>query len=336
MKKPRKVWKKALWIALNVLVTLAVLVFAVIFFSSRHRSDPKDIQTYETTNPLIMARTDVSAHRSGAGIAPEETLMAFKSCVEQDFEIDVFEFDLHITQDGVLVLLHDDTLDRTSDSASVFGETDVRPENKTYEELRRLNMGAQFVNDAGEMPYAGLSGEQVPDELRILRLEDVLDYLEAHGQFKYIIEIKNGEDLGRQGVDILYRVLTERGLLERVAFGTFNEEISAYVDETYPDLQRSTSIREVAQFYLAALTNSKSYQPPCQVLQIPFCDPYLKYGINLGTATVINYAHAHNMAVQYWTINDPEDMAYLVSMGADCIMTDYPDVLYQVMHGTQE
>lgn len=331
-----KKWKKVLLIVVCILLTLVLALAAALFFSSRHRSDPKDVKTYDTTNPLIMARTDVSAHRSGAGIAPEETMMAFKNCVEQEgFEIDVFEFDLHITKDDVLVLLHDDTLDRTSDSASVFGETDVRPENKTYEELRQLNMGAQFVTDAGDAPYQGLTGEQVPDDLRILRVEDVLDYLSANGEFKYIIEIKNGGDLGKKGVDILYGILTERKLLDRVAFGTFHEEISAYVDETYPDLRRSTSIKEVARFWLAALTNSKSYEPPCSVLQIPFCEPYLGYGVNLGTATVINYAHAHDMAVQYWTINDPEDMAYLVSLGADCIMTDYPDVLYRVMHSEE-
>ena len=330
-----KKWKKALLIILCVLLALILTLAAALFFSSRHRSNPADVKTYDTTNPLIMPRTDVSAHRSGAGIAPEETMMAFRNCVEQEgFEIDVFEFDLHITKDDVLVLLHDDTLDRTSDSEKVFGETDVRPENKTYEELRQLNMGAQFVTDAGDAPYKDLT--EVPDDLRILRVEDVLDYLRANGDFKYIIEIKNGGDLGKKGVDILHGVLAERNLLDRVAFGTFHEEISAYVDETYPDLRRSTSIKEVLRFWLAALTHSRSYEPPCSVLQLPFCEPYLNYGVNLGTATVINYAHAHDMAVQYWTINDPKDMAYLVSIGADCIMTDYPDVLYRVMHGEAE
>ena len=194
-----KKWKKALRI---ILCALLALILA-LFLSSRHRSNPADVKTYDTTNPLIMARTDVSAHRSGAGIAPEETMMAFRYCVEQEgFEIDVFEFDLHITKDDVLVLLHDDTLDRTSDSAKVFGETNVRPENKTYEELRQLNMGAQFVNDAGEAPYKDLT--EVPDDLRILRVEDVLDYLDANGDFRYIIEIKNSGDLGKKGVDILY------------------------------------------------------------------------------------------------------------------------------------
>ena len=117
-------------------------------------------------------------------------------------------------------------------------------------------------------------------------------------------------------------------------------EAGLYKEERLIESSQSAAIqvagKEVLNFWLVALTNSKSYEPPCSVLQIPFCEPYLNYGVNLGTATVINYAHAHDMAVQYWTINDPQDMAYLLSMGADCIMTDYPDVLYRVMHGEAE
>ena len=192
-------------------------------------------------------------------------------------------------------------------------------------------MGAKFKNDAGEMPFAALTGEDVPDELRILTIEETFDYLCAIGDYDFIIEIKNSGDLGRRGVDTLCAVLEERNLFDRVAFGTFHEEISMYVDETYPALSRSTSIDEVISFYIAALTGSKTYEPPCTVLQIPFTSKYLDMGINLGTAQVINYAHSHDMAIQYWTINDEEDMRYLVSMGADCIMTDSPDRLYRVM-----
>lgn len=322
---------KAIVIIVSVILILAAALFCVMKLSSAHRSDPAKVREYETDNPYILEGTDVSAHRIGAGIAPEQTLMAIKNCVENTaFEVDVFEFDLHITKDGVLVLLHDDTLDRTSNSEEVFGETEVRPENKTYEELRQLNMGAKFVNEAGESPYAEL--ETAPDELKIQRLEDVLDYLESVGDYKYIIEIKNGGELGKKGVDILYGALKERNIVNKVVFGTFNEEVSIYVDTTYTDLARSTSINEVIDFYIAALTDSKTYEPPCSVLQIPFCSPYLDYGINLGTAQVINYAHSHNMALQYWTVNDREDMEYLVSMGADCIMTDYPDVLYEIIN----
>lgn len=63
-----------------------------------------------------------------------------------------------------------------------------------------LNMGAKFENENGEMPYADLSGEEVPNDLKIVRVEEVLDYLEdvGSGTYNYIIEIKNGEELGKK------------------------------------------------------------------------------------------------------------------------------------------
>ncbi len=56
----------------------------------------------------------------------------------------------------MLVLLHDDTLDRTSNSAEIFGKEEARPEDYTYEELRQLNMGAKFTDEDGNTPYANI------------------------------------------------------------------------------------------------------------------------------------------------------------------------------------
>ena len=67
-------------------------------------------------------------------------------------------------------------------------------------------------------------------------------------------------------------------------------------------------------------------------LQLPFGDAESSFGINLGTTTVINFAHAHDLAIQYWTVNAEEDMAYLASVGADALITDYPDRAAQVLH----
>ncbi|MBR6918374.1 MAG: hypothetical protein IKN38_09340 [Clostridia bacterium] len=328
---------KVIIIILGVLLIIAAVLFIIMKILGHHRSDPSDVIKYDTTNPLITEVTQISCHRGGAELMPEESMIVFEHCVaREDFEPDAFEFDLHITKDDVLILLHDDTLDRTTDSEEVFGEKDVRPEDKTYDELRRLNVGAKFVDSDGNMPYASLHGDEVPDDLRVVRLEDVLDFLSSHGDFNYIIEIKNGGELGCRGVDIMYEILKERDLLDNVAFGTFNAEVSEYVDSAYKGkINRSTSIKEVIRFWLAAIFDSDGYEPPCSVLQIPFCDPYLSYGINLGTARCINYAHKHDMALQYWTVNDREDMEYLVSMGADCIMTDSPDVLYDVIYGNK-
>ena len=322
--------KTLITVIVGLLIVIAVPALVMVA-AYRHRSKPEAVRHYETSNPHVTGRTQVSAHRSGAGVMPEETMMALRWCAgNPDFTPDCFEFDLHITKDDVLVLLHDDELDRTSDSEEVFGRAHVRADEMTYAELRRLNMGAKFVSDAGETLYAGLHGDAVPDDLRIVALTDALDYLESVGRFSYIIELKNGGGQGVHAADLLYAALSERKLLDRAVFGSFHGEVSAHVDESCPGFMRGTSPSEVLEFYVASLLGRGDYVPPCRLLQVPFGIPKESRGVNLGTARFINYAHAHDMAVQYWTVNREEDMEYLISIGADCVMSDYPDRLYKV------
>ena len=162
--KIKKLIGRILLVLLCIVIVIAIIGVAQFY----HRSDPKNRKQYETTNPFITGETAISAHRSGAGDVPEETLAAFRGCVgNPDFAVDYFEFDLHMTADDILVLSHDATLDRVSDAPAVFGAENVLVRDKTLSELKQLNMATQFVTDAGEAPYAGLHGEAVPDELRI-------------------------------------------------------------------------------------------------------------------------------------------------------------------------
>ena len=310
-------------LVLLCIVSVIAIIGAAQFF---HRSDPKNRKQYETSNPFITGQTAISAHRSGAGDFPEETLAAFRGCAENpDFQVDYFEFDLHMTADDILVLSHDSTLDRVSDAAAVFGAENVLVRDKTLAELKQLNMAAQFVSGAGEAPYADLHGDDVPDELRILSLDEVLDYLTAAGDYHYIIEIKDGGEVGLAAADQLYATLQARGLLDRVIVGSFRDEVASYITANYPDMHRSASPEEVVQFYFAALTGKRDFTCSYDVLQLPFGDAESSFGINLGTATVINFAHANDLAIQYWTVNSEKDMTYLASIGADALITDYPD-----------
>ena len=298
------------------------------------------------TNPYI---TDdvamVSAHRAGSIVAPENTLNAFKLGIEEattgGYTVDIWEFDLHITKDGELILLHDHTLDRTSNSRQVFGVKDARPEDYTLEQLRELNMGYNFELD-GEYPFRDLAAADITaQDLRVCTLEEVLDYMSSDeataaapaefGKFRYIIEIKNSGKLGEKAADILYDTLVEYGILEDVVFGTFNQNVTDYVDENYPDMLRSSSICEALDFWFAYLTGadlSKRGVGYC-ALQIP----YSKSISFLGDAGLIEYAHKYNIAVQFWTINESDDVEYLQSVGADCIMSDSPDMCYDVLKG---
>ena len=319
-----KLLKKLLKITLCTVLALALLA-GYLYWEVTRKTPNEPIATDDAANPLItpLGTTMLSGHRSGGGIAPENTMMALKNCVEsEEYRLDVFEFDIHLTADGVPVLIHDGTLDRTSDAAAVFGAEGVKVGDKTLAELKTLNMGAKFVADDGTAPFAGLSGDAVPEELRIVTLDEALAYLEQSGTYHYIIEIKNSGENGCQAADLLYDTLVRYDALQRTVVGTFHNEITAYVDTTYPDMLRSAGFNEVIEFYIYSLLKlEKKDGWPFVALQIPTTD----YTVNLGTSRLVNYAHKHNIAVQYWTINDPGEMAYLQSIGADAIMTDVPD-----------
>ena len=319
------IFRRILITLLCIVIALAALGGLVYWLITKDSSEPP-ISTDGATNPLItpLGQTMLSGHRAGGGIAPENTMMALKTCVESDvYTLDVFEFDIHLTADGIPVLLHDSTLDRTSDAAEVFGATDVDVGTKTLTELKNLNMGARFTNLDGETPFAHLSGEAVPDDLRIVTLEEALRYLESNGEFHYIIEIKNSGDAGLKATDILYETLVAHDCLSRTVVGTFHNEVTAYMDEKYPDMPRSAGVKECVRFYLHAMLGLKAKEGTFRfvALQIPTTD----YVVNLGTSRVVNYAHKNNIAVQYWTINDLQEMARLQSIGADAIMTDVPN-----------
>ena len=322
---------KSLVTIVSAILALAIVLIVVPSVIGKI-SDGKAPDKAEITNPYITdEKALVSAHRSGKDIAPENTMAAFQYCIEtEDFNVDIFEFDLHITKDGKLILLHDSTLDRTTNSAEHFGKEGVKPSEKTYEELRQLNFGENFKNAEGEYPYRGLRGDDIPDELRAVLLEDVLDYLEDNGDFQYIIEIKDSGENGKKACDELYRILKEKDLLADVVFGTFNPDVTAYADKHYPDMLRSASIIETIVFYVLCGygidVDADFFK--YEALQIPS----ERAIIYLNTSRVINYAHRHNIAVQYWTINDAEEVEYLNSIGADCIMSDAPDMAYDVIN----
>ena len=325
-------WKKALKIIGIALLCLAVFVALILWAVTKDTPRTEPVETDNAANPLItpLGQTMLSGHRAGGGIAPENTMAALENCVESDaYELDIFEFDVHLTADGVLVLLHDSTLDRTSDAAEVFGYEGVEVGTKTLAELKQLNMGAKFEAADGSMPYAGLAGDGVPDAVRITTLDEALDYLERSGDYRYIIEIKNGGEEGMLAADRLYAALVEYGCLDRAVVGTFHNEVTAYMDGTYPDMPRSAGVMEVVGFFLRSLLNWPGAGDfGFEALQIPTTD----YVVNLGTSRVVNYAHGRNIAVQYWTINDAGEMARLQAIGADAVMTDVPDLGAQILN----
>ncbi len=292
-----------------------------------------DVTSYDGMNKYICFDDALmlSAHRAGGDLEPEETMKAFKLCMEAtDYVVDIVEFDLHLTKDEQLVLLHDDTVNRTSDATEHFGSKKVKAIDKTLAELKELNFGENFKNPDGETPYKGLRGNDIPEDVKILTLDEILTYLTVkQPTLNYIIEIKDGGETGERAMDALYNKMVQYNIVNQTIVGTFQDNVTRYIDKQYPDLTRSASIVEVLDFYYAFLYGNKNKEFKFNVLQIPMG---LDGIFNFHSKAFISFAHSKEIAVQYWTINNPEDVKTLQENGADCIMTDNPAMAYKALH----
>ncbi len=320
---------------------VAAAMLIPILVTMGNAGDPNTpVETYpDSDNPYITEYLDpdISAHRSGAGIAPQNTLMAFENIIENADElgVDTFEFDVQVTADGELVLLHNLTYDDTSNAVEAFGRENVAVSSITFEEAQVLNLGENFkVN--GEYPYRGLRGDDIPYNLRVVSCSDIIDYIEANSngkEYKYVIEVKSIGSNGKKAVDKLYSVITERNLQNRVIWSTFAPDISGYMNKNYPEISRTADAIEAVQFYFYFRMNWElsDVSPSYVALQIPYGSSAFDNLINLGTREMINYAHSNNIALQYWTINSEDEVRVLTENGADCIMTDYPQMVYETV-----
>ena len=153
------------------------------------------------------------------------------------------------------------------------------------------------------------------------------------------VEIKQAGDLGLKALKEVLRLLEVHDAWDRVVVASFHEEI-------YDEFQRLQTDGEVPETFMC----SPAYDAATEfyVLQLLNLDvffgddmcvfqlPMEEYGFDLATRHMVKAAHKHNMAVHYWTINDPEEMRHLIDIGADGIMTDYPHRLQEVYDSYQK
>ncbi len=320
---------------------VAVVMLIPVLLTMGEAGDPNTpVEKYpDATNPYIAEYLDpdISAHRSGAGLAPQNTLRAFENIIEQGdaLGVDTLEFDVQITADGELVLHHNLTYDDTTNAVEAFGRKNVSVSSLTLEEAQVLNLGENFKLN-GEYPYRGLRGTDIPYNLRVVTCDEIIDYVEANSngkKYNYVIEIKSIGINGYKAVDKLYSIITERDLQDRAIWSTFAPDISAYMKAKYPDMPRTADAIEAIQFYFYYRMNwnLQDVSPSYVALQIPYGSSALDNIINLGTREMLNYAHSNNIAVQYWTINSEEEVITLTQNGADCIMTDYPQMAFDAV-----
>ena len=250
------------------------------------------------------------SHQGGDGVWPGDTLYAYKKAVE--LGADVLEMDAHITKDGEIVLMHDEKVDRTTDGVGVI-------EDLTLAELKKLDAAYQWSNDEGKtFPFRG-QGIQVPT---------LRELFEKYPDMRYLIEIKLTENPIAEPFCDLIR---EYHMENKVIVGSFHDDAMAMFRETCPEVATGASQGEVTSFViLGKVFLSGLISPKYQDLQVPWEKSESK-GIEVMTQRFIREAHAKNIKVEPWTVNNPELMKQYIAWGVDGIITDRPDLLLEVL-----
>ncbi len=239
------------------------------------------------------------AHRGGGLLAPEETMLAFQSAV--DANVDVLEMDARSTKDGVIVLMHDADVDRTTDGTGPLSEL-------TYAQVLELDAGYKFSTDSGStFPFRGMG-------TKVARLQDVL---EAYPTMLFSIEIKE-PPIAEQ----VLAIVVAAGLLDRVVIAAFHDLTLRRVRELEPEVLTTLTIEESLELVRLDAEGEESYQPPTWVLHTP-----PTFGDLVVDAALVARANRFGIKIHVWTVNETSEMQDLLDIGVHGIMSDDPIAL---------
>jgi glycerophosphoryl diester phosphodiesterase len=246
-------------------------------------------------------RPVVIGHRGSAGTRPENTLLSFEAALADGAQI--LESDIHLTRDGVPVLLHDPEVDRTTDARGDVAHHD-------WASLRRLDAGHRFEDDRGEPAFRDR-------EVRIPSLEEAF---ERFPEARFNLEIKSaGPESVRATLDLVEHFDRADRTLLAAGEDPIMKELRAQLATRRIRPAVGASVGEIVAAVSSALEGS-AMPPGVMALQIPASFA----GRPLATREFVGHAHAMGVQVHVWTINDLEEIEQLLDVGVDGIVTDYP------------
>jgi glycerophosphoryl diester phosphodiesterase len=240
------------------------------------------------------------AHRGASHEAPANTLAAF--LLAQELGADGIELDVQLSRDGKLVVIHDGTVDATTD-----GHGPVR--TKTLAELKALDAGSWF-----DPVFAGQ---------RIPTLQEVVDAVDQRLLINIELKTESGKDDGLASAVV--RLVEENHLLDRVVVSSFNPLALWRVRRLNPWIPLGMLYCDGLPFFLS--------RPWLRHLVRPEA---LHPDWALVNAGYVRWARKHGYRVHTWTVDDPSQMWQLVQAGVDLIITNRPDLLRQVLEAGRE
>lgn len=236
------------------------------------------------------ASLEIIAHRGNSSVAPENTLAAFASAIAAG--ADCIEIDVSYTRDGEIVVIHDDTLERTTNGTGAVREA-------ALEQVRSLDAGTWFA--------PAYAGQWVPT------LAEFADLLSGYEDVAGLIELKGR--WSSANIAQVVEIVSSAGISERTILQSFHAHTLARLHDLASHLRRG----------VLAVDDVESLIPECAAAGVHMLNPHVDYVEQ--NPDIIARIHEAGLLVQVWTVNEPEKWAFLQDLGVDGIITDRPDAL---------
>lgn len=236
-------------------------------------------------------QVDNVAHRGASGYAPENTIAAFDKAVEM--KADYIEIDVQRSKDGKLVIIHDTTVDRTTDGTG-------KVKDLTFEQLRAL--------DAGSFKGEQFKGEKIPT------FDEILD--RYHGKTGILIELKTPElypGIEESVAQELKERILDHPQNEKIIIQSFNFESMEKMNELLPKVP------------IGVLTSSQADASEQALKEFSAYADYFNPSYGIVSEDLVEQVHSLGLKISSWTVSNQETANFLLSMDVDAIITNYPD-----------
>ena len=256
------------------------------------------------THPIFnRPRPVIIGHRGAAGSAPENSLASFQQALEEGAQI--LESDIHVTSDGFPILLHDSTVDRTTNGT---GEA----HQLSLSEIQALDASANFSAASGVQAQTSFESP--------VRIPTLREAFEAFPNAAFNLEIKgNSEALVKSVVSLAQEMKRE----DQTLLTAGEDKIQALLREERARTGAESALGASLADILEVIRSAQEHRPPetdSMAIQVPS-----EFGGRpLITQELVDHCHQHQIEVHVWTINDAQEMRDLLDLGVDGLVTDVP------------
>jgi glycerophosphoryl diester phosphodiesterase len=286
---------------ISQIVIAAIAIGAISVVGMWLQARPADSHPFFGINEF-----NVIAHRGGRGLGPENTLAVFQLSLEKG--ADILEMDVRSTSDNHLIVLHDATVDRTTNGSGTANEMSLI-------QLKKLDAGYRWSNDGGK---------SYPFKNRGITIPTLSEVFKAIDRIRLIIEIKENQPIISQR---LCSEIRHHRRIPSVLVASIHSQVLNKFRTICPDVATAASPSEAMWFfYLSRIGLTAMYSPQENALLVP----KIFKGRQVITNQFLSAAHHRHLKVAVWTVNSKKDMRKLIAMGVDGIITDYPERLVKI------